>query len=346
MAQEQARPAPAGGAEPMQLPLSYMMWGQSICQSVYIVAKLGIVDELQDGPKTAAELAAAVGADPVNLGRLLRAMTTFALFIEDADGRFQPTPRGELLGSTHPQSQRAMALLMAEPFVWSAYGQMIESVRTGRPAFESVHGQSFFDYLGSHADDNAIFNAAMTGGTIATADAVADAYDWSPYRKIVDVGGGQGALLRAILERNRDASGVLADLPRVIAGADLLRDSEVADRCEFVGIDMFKAVPAGGDLYILKQILHDWNDEQALQILRNCRAATDAGGRVLHIGAVLGPSNQADPSKWVDLTMMTMLPGRERTETEFRDMYAEAGFQLTRTYWVSGSFGLVEGVAV
>lgn len=330
---------------PVEMPLGCMLWGQALAQAVYVVTKLGVADELQDGPKTAAELAEAVGADPVNLGRVLRALTAFSLFTEDEQGRFATTERGQLFAADHPLTRRPMALLQSAPFLWPVWGNMLEAVMTGRPAFDAVHGQPFFRYLADCPDDGALFNAAMTGGAASTGKIV-ESYDWSRFRKVVDVGGGHGGLLRSLLTAHAHLTGVLADQPHVVDGAATLRESEVAGRCEFVGIDMFKGVPAGGDVYVLKEILHDWDDGQALQILRNCRAAMAAGATVLHIGTVLLPSNYADPGKLVDLTMMTMLTGRERTESDLRDLYAAAGFDLVGTHWIAPGYGLVEGRAV
>lgn len=330
---------------PVEMPIGYMLWGHTLAQAVYIVAKLGIADKLQDGPKTAAELAQAVGADPVNLSRVLRALTAFALFTEDEQGRFAPTARGELFASHHPLTRRPMALLQLAPFLWPVWGNMLEAVVTGRPAFDAVYGQPFFAYLAANPDDGALFNAAMTGGAAST-EAIVQAFDWSRFRKVVDIGGGHGGLLRTLLSAYPHLTGVLADQPHVVDGADTLRESDVADRCEFVGIDMFEAVPPGGDCYVLKEILHDWDDGQSLKILRHCRRAMAAGATVLHIGTVLLPSNYADPGKLVDLTMMTMLTGRERTEADFRELYAGAGFDLVGTHWIAPGYGLVEGRAV
>lgn len=331
-------------AEPVGMSLAHMVWGQAINQAVYVVARLGIADLLQDGEKTAEELAAAVGANPVNLGRVLRALTTLGVFREDEAGRFTVGPEGARLAADHPRSLRAMALMISAPFCWRAWGQMYDAVKTGTPAFDQVHGQSLFQYLRHNPEDAALFNAAMTVGTTGVVERILEVYDFSGCSRVVDVGGGHGALLRGILEQYEHLTGVLSDLPEVIAGADLLRDSPAAGRCELVAMDFFTGVPAGGDVYILKEILHDWNDEQVLAILRNCREGIREGGRVLHIGSVLAPPNLPDMGRWTDLTMLTFLPGRERTEAEFRELYAAAGFRLSRVIPIVEDWCIVEGI--
>jgi O-methyltransferase domain len=222
--------------------------------------------------------------------------------------------------------------------------QYRETVKTGKPAFERVYGEAFFEYLARNPVEGAIFNAGMTGFSNIDVPAILDAYDFSSLARIVDVAGGHGALLRGILERYQDSRGILCDLPSVTAGATELKRSDVATRCELVAADFFESVPAGGDAYILKRILHDWNDDEAIHILKNCRHAIAAGGKVLVMEQAVKPSNQPDPAKWMDLNMLTLLTGRERTEAEFGDLYARAGFKLTRVV-PAMRLSIVEGVA-
>ncbi len=339
MSEEPHVPNPPGAS------LTDMIWGLAISQALYVAARLAIVDHLQDGPKTAHEIAAAIGAHELSLQRLLRVLTTIDILTEDASGRFTATALGEQLRSDHPQSKRAMAILMGSPFVWQPWSHLHESIMTGTPAFDHVFGQPFFEYLERTPQDGAVFNTAMTSGSSNDVPAILAAYDFSGCAKIVDVGGGEGALLRGILEQYPHLTGVLCDLPSVVAAAHELRQSSVADRCEFVGTDMFQSVPAGGDVYILKSILHDWNDAQALKLLQNCRQAITDHGKLLHIGTVLKPSNEADFGKWLDLTMLVLLPGRERTAAAFRELYAAAGFDLTLVIEMEGPT-IVEGTAV
>lgn len=332
-------------SRPQGASLTEMIWGHAVSQALYVTAKLSIVDQLRDAPKSSHELANAVGAHEPSLRRLLRALTTIDILREDAAGRFSATAVGERLGSDHPQSERAMAILMGSPMVWQSWGDLHASIMSGTPAFDQVFGESFFAYLGHAPQDGAIFNTAMTRGSGNDVPNILAAYDFSRYTRIVDVGGGEGALLRSILERYPHMTGIVCDLPSVVAAAHELRSSPVADRCEFVGMDMFQSVPAGGDVYILKSILHDWNDEQVLKLLQNCREAIAEHGKLLHIGTVLKPSNQADFGKWLDLTMLVLLPGRERTASELQTLYATAGFQLTRVIPTDGPT-IVEGSPV
>jgi hypothetical protein len=266
------------------------------------------------------------------------------LLTEDERGRFAPTALGELLQSDHPQSVRALAVMYGEPFFWRSWGSFYETVKTGTPAFDQAHGAPLFDHLARHPADAAVFNAAMVSVSNLDLPAILEAYDFSSFAKIVDVGGGHGMMLRSILERYPGCRGILCDLPPVIAGAATIRESPAAARCELVGADFFQWVPAGGDAYLLKRVLHDWEDDQALRILQNCRRAMAAAGKVLVMDAVVKPSNEPDPAKWMDLNMLTLLPGRERTAAEFDELYARAGFRLTRIV-PALRVSIVEGVA-
>jgi len=332
-----AAPAADGAA------LSQLIWGFAVSQAVYVTAKLGIVDVLRDGPKTAGEVAATVGAHEPSLRRLLQALTTVDILVEDGHERFAATLTGELLRSKHPQSVRAFALCMGAPFVWQPWGELCTAIQTGKPAFDRVHGESFFAYLGQQPEEAAVFDAAMTSLSSSELPAILAAYDFTSLTTIVDVGGGQGALLRGILERYPHITGVLFDLLSVVAEAHDLKDSAVAERCAFVGGDMFRSIPTGGDAYILRSILHDWSDAEALQILHNCRQAIADHGKLLVVELLLTPPNAPDFAKWLDLNMLVMLTGRERSEAEFRELYAAAGFQLTRIIPLGGR-AIIEGV--
>lgn len=321
-----------------------LLWGFAKSQAVYVAAKLAVFDFLADGPKTSDELTDLVGAHEPSLRRLLRALTSVHLLIED-NGRFAATPLGDQLRSDHPESWRPFALSIGWSVNWRPWGELEKSILTGKPAFDQVHGIPFFEYFGQHPDDGAVFNAAMTSLSSVDLRAILAAYDFAEFGIVVDVGGGNGALLRGILERYPQVQGVLCDLPSVVANAYQIRNTAVESRCKLVSVDMFQSIPAGGDVYILKQILHDWNDDEVIQILRNCRQAISAHGKLLHIGEVLKPSNEPDFGKWLDLNMLIQLTGRERTKTEFRELYAVAGFKLTRVIPTEGPT-IVEGVPV
>jgi hypothetical protein len=340
MASEETMTSP-----PPAAALGQLIWGFTVSQALYTAAKLGIADVLRNGPKSPSEIADAVGADELALHRLCRALTTINILTEDAQGGFATTAMGELLSSDHPQSMRPMAILMGSPFVWRPWGELSEAIVTGMPAFDQVYGETFFEYFGRRPEDASVFNEAMSGATSDQLPAILAAYDFSGFSKIADVGGGQGALLRGILEQYPNATGVLCDVPSVVAEASEIRGTSVADRCEYVGADIFQSVPLGADAYILKAIVHDWSDAQSIQILLNCRQAIRDDGKILLIELVIKPSNEPDFAKWLDLNMLVVLPGRERTEEEFRDLYAAAGFQLTRII-PTGGVSIIEGIPV
>jgi hypothetical protein len=265
---------------------------------------------------------------PASLARLLRALTSLGVFVEDTSSRYGQTPLSEPLRADHPESVRPLAMMMGARFFWEPIGRLDESIRTGQTAFERVYAQPFFRHLADHPEDAAVFNAAMSSMPSYNADIVA-AYDFSPFRRIVDVGGGQGALLAAILEANPQARGVLHDLPSVVAGASALRSDGGAGRCDIVGGDFFDGVPEGGDAYLLKGVIHDWPDARAMTILKNCRRAIRSGGTLILVDNVLTGSD--DPGRaLMDLLMMVLTGGRERTEAEFRSLLGKAGFALTR----------------
>lgn len=323
--------------------LNQMIWGFTVSQGLYVAARLGVVDVLRDGPKSSGEIASAVGANERALHRLLRALTAVDILVEDGGGRFAATPRGRLLASDHPQSVRAVAVCMASPAVWRPWGHLYESIVTGKPAFDHVYGESFFEFLSHNPEPAGVFNAAMTSISSGDLPAILQAYDFSGFQKIVDVGGGEGILLRGILEHYPRATGVLFDLPPVVAEARDQCDSTFDGRYELAGGDMFESVPAGGDCYILKSILHDWSDAEAIQILRNCRRVIASDGKLLVVELIIAPSNQPDFAKWLDLNMLVLLTGRERTEAEFAELYAAAGFRLTRVISTGGR-ALIEGI--
>src|SRR5438270_2359352 len=258
-----------------------MMWAFTGSQALCAAAKLRIADILVDRPKTAHELAEAIAADEPALLRLLRALTSVDVLIEDEQGRFSATPMGELLRSDHPQSMRAAAIFLGSSFIWRSWTNLDQSIMTGKPAFELVHGERYFEHLANTPEDSILFNAFASGDSARAVETVLAVYDFSGFIRIVDVGGGQGALLRGILESNARATGVLFELPGVIAGTHELLQSAVAPRCEIIGGDMFQSVPPGGDVYILRGVLHDWSDAEVIQILRNCRQAIKATGKLL-----------------------------------------------------------------
>jgi predicted O-methyltransferase YrrM len=321
-----------------------MLTGYWISKSLSVAAELGVADHLHDGPRDVADLAAECGVATGPLYRLLRALASVGVFTEQDGQRFGSTPLGDLLRSDAPGSMRALARMYgAQQF--QAWAGLEQSVRTGAPSFDQVFGTRYFDFLHSNPEPGAVFNDAMTGWTAHLADSVVAAYDFSGVGTVVDVGGGLGLMLSTILRANAATSGVLFELPHVAAAAaTFLKKAGVAERATTVGGDFFESVPDGGNTYVLAQILHDWDDEQSGQILRNCRRAIPADGRLLVVEEVIPARNEPSIGKWLDLHMLVMLGGRERTEAEYAALLADAGFELTRVIPTHAGAGIVEAV--
>jgi SAM-dependent methyltransferase len=298
-------------------------------QAVAAAARLGLADHLHDRPRTADELAAATGTHAPSLARLLRALAGAGVFREDR-GRFALTPLGETLRTGVPGSLRGMIMAVLGGEHYRAWGGLLHSVETGRTAFDHIHGMPVFDYYARHPEEAAIFNDAMTSGSAVVESAVLEAFDFSPYRKVVDVGGGHGRFLSSILKAHPRAEGVLFDAPQVVEGAVGRLEAEgLAGRCRVVGGDFFEAVPEGGDLYVMKWIVHDWDDRRSLEILKNCHRAMAEGGALLLVESVLPEGGGASFGHFADLNMMVMTGGKERTEAEFRALLGATGFALT-----------------
>jgi hypothetical protein len=333
-------------ASPPPATLLQMMTGYWVSQALHVAAKLGIADLLADGPVDCKDLAAATDTHAPSLQRVLRALASVGVFTEVTPGSFALTPLAELLRTETPGSMRALAIMYAEE-QYRAWGELLHSVRTGKMAFNHQFGVGYFEYLAQHPEADRVFNEAMTGWTHQLVSAVVDTYDFSPFKTIVDVGGGYGALLAAILQRNPDTQGVLFEQPHVVARAEeQLVAAGVADRCTCVGGDFFVAVPAGGDAYVLSQILHDWDDERCVAILERCRQAMPDHGKLLVVELVLPEGDEPSFGKWLDLHMLVLLGSRERTATEYDALFRAAGFELTRVVPTPPGPGVVEAVPV
>jgi hypothetical protein len=318
--------ASAGGQSSTN-PIEYIWPGILAAQAIHVASKLRIPDLLASGPKTIAELASNCGAHPPTLERLLRALASLEMFAPTPDGRFRNTPLTEVLRTDHPQSQRDGALFLPAPFLWRPLGELYESVRTGEPTFPVIFGQRFFEYLADHPEDASLFNSAMTQGIAWTTPALLAAYDFSRFERLVDVGGGHGALLRDILTATPSLQGVLFDLPRVVAGASEVLKGDLGARSQIVGGSFFDSVPAGADAYLLKGVLHDWPDDDAARILCNTRAAIRPDGTLLLIENIVDSADR--PAGLMDLLML-VVGGRERTEADFRSLLDSTRFSLTR----------------
>jgi SAM-dependent methyltransferase len=326
--------------------LSIGFW---VSQTVAVVARLGIADLLSDGAKTCDELARAAAADPGALYRLLRAAASLGLFVEESAGRFALTPVGALLRGDTPQSWRAAAIMSGAAWSWRPWEALWYSVKTGQSAFEHVFGMAFDAYLARHPDAADLFHGFMSVATLEEAAAVVAAYDFSTARTVVDLGGGRGALLAAILKANPQLRGVLFDLPHVLPGARAFLEAQgVLPRCELVAGDFFESVPAGADVYLLKWVLVSWDDARALAILQRCRRALGADGRLLVVERLIPPGNAPSYSKLADLNLLVMFQGRHRTAAEYRDLFGRAGLALQRIIPTESptEFSVIEAVPV
>ncbi len=322
-----------------------MLIGRWISQAISAAAELGLADHVTDGPQTPETLAGRVHADAPSIRRLLRALASVGMFAEDEGGRFAQTPLSETLRSDVPGSIRGMALHVGAPASVTAWADLTTSIRTGEPAFRRVHGKSFFEYLAGAPDHAKAFDHAMHGVSSTELAGILAAYDFSDAGVIVDVGGGDGTLLGAILARYPQLRGVVADLPHVIARTrEGLRASPLRDRIELVEASFFETVPSGGATYLLKHILHDWSDELSTQILRHVRRAIPAGGRVLVFESVLQAGNAPDFGKLLDLEMIAITEGgRERTERDFAALLDATGFRLARVVPTRSPVSVIEG---
>lgn len=316
-----------------------MVRGFMLSQALFVVAKLRIADALAREPKSAVKLAEVIEADHESLYRLLRFLTSVDVTYEDEEGRFTMTPTGAVLSSDHPYSARALAVMYGEAFIWRAWGRLIDTVRTGQPGFDQEHGVPLFEFLERHPYEATVFNDAMTAASRADLPAILAAYDFSKATTIVDVGGGHGALLSGILDAYPNARGVVCDLPHVVA------DVDPSPRLEVDGRDVFESVTPRGDHYLLKRVLHDWSDERCVQLLRAVRAAIVPDGKVLVMEAVVQPPNSTDPAKWMDINMLALLTGRERTADEFASLCAAAGFRPTKVV-PAGGLSITEAIPI
>lgn len=312
-------------------------------QAVYVAAKLGIADLLKDGPLPAADLASQTNTHERSLYRVLRSLASVGIFAETESNTFALTPAAEFLLSDHPGSMRDAAIFMGEKWHWAVYGEMLYSVQTGRVAWEKVHGQEVFPYFQQHPEHYEIFNRAMTSMSTNVLPALVEAYDFAGIDTLVDIAGGHGMLLSGFLKRNPKLKGVLFDLPQVIEGATpLLKEEGVADRVQLESGDFFEKVTEGADAYMMKFIIHDWDDDRSLKILRNIHRDSAPNARLLLFEMVVPAGNEPHFSKIQDLEMLVSPGGVERTEQEYRDLLGQAGFELRRIIPTQSPFNIVE----
>ncbi|HEX8139653.1 MAG TPA: methyltransferase [Pyrinomonadaceae bacterium] len=326
--------------------LTQMAFGALMSQALYVAAKLGVADLLADGARSVAELAAATRTHERALYRVLRSLASAGVFEETEPKRFALSPLAEPLRSAAPNSVRNGVIFMGEEWHWKVWGDMLYSVRTGKPAWGHVHGEAeVFDYFTKNPEHAEIFNSAMTDMSVATAPAVVEAYDFSGIETLADIAGGHGYLLAQVLKAHPKMKGVLFDMSSVIAGAGALLEREgVGNRVEKISGDFFASVPAGADAYIMKHIIHDWDDERARRILRNIREVMPDNGKVLIVETVVPEGNEPHYSKLLDLEMLASPGGVERTEAEYAELLEAAGLRLSRVIQTASPFSIVEAV--
>lgn len=325
-----------------QLQLDEMIRGYWLSQAIYAAAKFGIADLLQAGPRSVEDLAASTGTHAGALYRLLRALASVGIFAEEGDRRFAITELAECLRADVPGSKRALALMSGDE-QFRAWAEIEYSLRTGQTAFEKVYGEPVFDYLSKHPDKASIFDGAMVGIHGRESGAIAEAYDFSGLQILADIGGGNGSQLTAILQRHPHLRGILFDLPHVIERArERLTSAGMLNRCELVSGSFFDSVPPGADAYLMRHIIHDWDETKCHTILQNCHRAMTAKSKLLVVESVIPSGNGPFGGKILDLVMLLIPGGQERTEDEYRSLFQQANFRLTRVLPTASEVSIIE----
>jgi hypothetical protein len=321
-----------------------LMNGFHVAGAVSCLALLGIPDLVGAAPKSAEELATQIDADPQALYRLMRATACVGVLSEGPDGKFSQTPMSAILRSDATPSLRAFAIMTGREWHGRGWSHLDYCVRTGKQALEKIYGAHIFEYLKENPAEGQIFNDAMTQISMIDGPAVADAYNFAGIDSIVDIAGGHGLLLATILKKNPQMRGTLYEMPHVLEGAKNGPLKRVMDRCTLACGDMFSSVPAGADAYIMKHIIHDWPDDRCVQILKACRKGVNSTGKLLVVDSVIHPGSDFSPSKFLDLQMLIFPSGCERTEKQFRDLFAASGWRLTRIVQTAAAVSIVEGL--
>jgi hypothetical protein len=339
--------APRGAAALTLMPL---ITGYMPSRVVHICAHLGIADLLAHGPKSADTLAQETKTHAPSLRRLLRALTSMGLLQEIEPGRFSLTPLGAQLRSNVPGSMRNLALMFGGERAWRSWGELLHSVRTGESGTRHVYGVGSFEYLAANPDQAVIFNEAMAEVTRQVTEALVSAYDFSQFRKVIDVGGGSGALIAAVVGATPNVRGVVFDLPSGSSeAARKLAEAGVSHRCDVIAGDFFREVPEGADAHILKNVIHDWDDEASVSIFKNCRAAMHDKSKLLLVERVMPETTEHAPNQqrmaMLDINMLAMPGGQERTEAEYRVLFAKAGVVLSQVKPLPGlDVSLIEAI--
>jgi O-methyltransferase domain len=332
-------------APPPHVGMLQILGGKHVAGAVACLAQMGIPDLLEAGPRSAEDLAKEIGAHPVALYRLMRATACVGVLNEGVDGKFSQTPMSELLRTNAKPSLRAFATMGGREWHGRGWSELEYCVRTGKQAPEKIYGEPIFEYLEKRPDEARIFNQAMTDLSTIDGPAVADAYDFSGIKTLADVGGGHGLLLATIMGRYPEMKGTLCDMAYVVEGAKSGPLKPMMERTSMVACDIFASVPGGMDAYIMKQIIHDWPDEGCVRILKACRKGVNAGGKLLVVDQVILPGNDFAPGKFLDLQMLIFPGGCERTERQFAELFAAAGWRLNRIVGTRTPECIVEGVA-
>ncbi len=331
--------APDVSTELMQMINCYQ-----VSQALQVAATLGVADQLKDGQKAYDDLAQACGAHPRSLYRLLRALAAVGVFHETSNKEFSLTALGACLTSDAHGSRRNYARWIGTPGQWKSWGNLLHCIKSGESASDYTHGKDAWTYRMQHPEEQAVFNSAMTGNSRSESQAVLEAYDFSRFSCVVDVGGGQGLLLKEILLACPSARGVLFDQPQVVASADqVLASAGLAQRCQIVAGSFLESVPEDGDVYVMKAILHDWDDRASIDILRTCRRAMSPTATLVVIERVVGPPNEIPEGKFSDLNMMIQYGALERTGQEFHDLLKSAGFVMTEIIPTRSPLSIVVG---
>jgi hypothetical protein len=340
----QTNSATAAEKVPAEVFVAQLAFGALLSQALFVAAKLGIADLLASGPKPVGELAAATKTHEQSLFRVLRSLATTGIFEETGSRLFALTDKAQPLRSDVPNSMRSGVIFMGEDWHWRVWGNMIQSVENGETAWSKVHGQEVFDYFQSNSQHYEIFNRAMTDLTASTAPAIVAAFDFGNFNTLVDVAGGHGYLLSEILNANPNLQGVLFDVPAVIDTADeLLRKRGASNRIKKVAGNFFEAIPSA-DAYMLKHIIHDWDDDRAAKILQNIAAAMLPSAKVLIVESVVPEGNDPHFSKVMDLEMLISPGGMERTGPEYETLLSRAGLRLTRIVPTQTAYSIIEAV--
>jgi O-methyltransferase domain/Dimerisation domain len=329
------------GVQVISLSLGYVMG-----QALHTAAELGVADVLADGPRSIDEIAAETGTHAPSMRRLMRTLASGGIFTETGVGRYALTAMGDTLRSDVPGSVRAAVVWVGEPMHYATCGDLTATVKTGSPAFDRLYGRPYFDALAGDTEAGRVWDEGMACFSSMENTPIASAYDFPHDATIVDIGGGQGGFLVEVLRTDPSLRGVLFDLAEVVEKPRELTEAGLLDRCSLVSGSFFEALPPGGDLYVFKRVMHDWDDDTCVRLLKLCRDVIASDGRLLIVDAVIPAGDDPHPAKIVDMVMMGVLTGRERTEDEFSQLLIAAGFTLDRVIPTHSMLAIVEATPI